>query len=102
MIPSGNGNLFHVSSSAHVLDLFKRIQADEIKAGRGEEFVQALFALHDRLRDDPKGFGESLFRLPALKLVVYVGILVPFVVHYGVHEDKPLVFIKSVQRFTSS
>ncbi len=98
MTAAGNGLLFQVRASAYVLDRFKELHAIEFAIGNGERFIQALRALYDRLRNDPNGFGEPLYRLPALKMVVHLGILARLVVHYGVHEDKPLVFIKSVDR----
>jgi UDP-N-acetylglucosamine 2-epimerase len=35
-----------------------------------------------------------LYRLPALKLLVYQVVVSGIVVFYGVHEEKPLVFLK--------
>lgn len=43
---------------------------NEFALGNSERFIQALRALHDRLGKDPNGFGEPLYRLPALKMVV--------------------------------
>ena len=97
MIPSENGHLFEIVVSQHNLNILKQIQAEEIKKGKGKQFLDALRALNDRLRNDPKGFGEALYRLPALNQVVYVAVVTPLIVHYGIHEEKPLVFIRWFQ-----
>jgi hypothetical protein len=97
MTSSGNGHFFEVRSSQSVLHTLKQIQAEEIKNGQGKRFLEALRALYDRLRRDPQGFGEPLYRLPALRLVIYTALVTPLAVHYAVHEERPLVFIKWLQ-----
>ena len=42
-------------------------------------------------------FGEPLFHLPALKLLVYQAIVSPLVVHYALHQARPLVIVRSVE-----
>ncbi|MBI2804630.1 MAG: hypothetical protein HYX68_06555 [Planctomycetes bacterium] len=71
----------------------ERFHEELMKQGKGEVFLQVLRNLNDRLRKDPRGFGERLYRLPALKLVVYQAIMIPLVVTYGVHDDLPIVFV---------
>jgi hypothetical protein len=100
MSVSGNGHFFEVRSSRYVLDGLKRIRDEEIENGRGERFLEVLRAIHDRLRKDPTSFGEPLYRLAALKLVVYVGILSPLVVQFAIHEEKPLVLLRGVHRMS--
>ena len=45
---------------------------------------------------NPVEFGEPLYRLPALRLQVRHGAVGPLLIHFAVHENRPLVFIKSV------
>src|SRR5260370_25393359 len=85
------------SRSRQVLKTLKAIQIRAKKAGKGKQFLEALRAINDRLRNNPKGFGEPLYRLPSLKLVVYAAVLYPLAVHYGVHQEKPLVFLPWVR-----
>lgn len=47
---------------------------------------------------DPSEFGEPLYRLPALKIQVRTSIVPPLAIHFGVCEERPLVFIKGVQK----
>lgn len=41
-------------------------------------------------------FGEPEYRLPALKMQIRSGGVLPLIVHVGVCEDEPIVFIKKV------
>ena len=50
----------------------------------------------EQLRKRPARFGEPLYRLPALRMEVRHAVLRPIAVQFGVCEDRPLVFIKSV------
>lgn len=98
MKPSGNGQLFQVEVSQQTLEVLKQIQVEEIDAGRGAAFLDALRALYDRLRTDPEGFGVRLYRLPVLRLTVYTAGVAPLELQYAVHEEKPLVFIRWIGR----
>ena len=77
----------------HVEAFFGRI-VRFIGRGKGHQFIDALRGILTRLRDNPKDFGERLYRLPALKLVIAV--IAPIAVDYGVHEEKALVFIRGI------
>jgi hypothetical protein len=39
-------------------------------------------------------FGEPLYRLPALRLLVRHAMVAPLVVDYAVYEERPVVFIR--------
>ncbi len=57
-----------------------------------EDFLEELEEVQQKAN-----FGEPLFHLRALKLMVYQVVILPVVVIYVVHEEKPLVFLKSVK-----
>jgi hypothetical protein len=59
--------------------------------------IAALRQIYKRLRKDPCDFGESLYRLPALKLVLCQAVIARLLVDYAIHEDLPLVFIRGVK-----
>jgi hypothetical protein len=97
MTPSGNGNrVFAVRASQVVANAIKQLQQTATDIGVGDRVLEALKAIHHRLRLAPTVFGAPLFRLPAFQLQVRIGIVHPLVVIYAVHEVKPLVFIKEV------
>jgi hypothetical protein len=75
----------------------RRFHKELMEQGEGEAFLAALRQITARLRTDPHAFGESKFRLPALNLTVYQGIIRPLAVTYGIHEQRPLVIIRVVK-----
>lgn len=58
---------------------------------------EALREIDRQLHAEPHTFGEPRNDYRALKLQLRVGIRPPLVVHFAVHEDEPLVIVKSVQ-----
>ena len=83
--------------SNQIKETIKELHQRMAHQGKGQRFLDSLRAIHNRLRQDPTNFGKPLYRLPALKLLVYHVVVSRIAVHYGVHEEKPLVFLKGVQ-----
>jgi hypothetical protein len=73
-----------------------------MQQGLGAAFLEKLRIVNDRLRNDPHGFGEALYRLPALKLQIYQGVVIPLVVTFGIHDELPLVFVRVVKLLSGS
>ncbi len=76
-----------------------KLQADQLhdvaqEQGLGTDFIDALKQIDLALRRDPRGFGDPLFRLPALKLTIYIRAVFPLAVNYGVHDKLPLVIVR--------
>ncbi len=65
--------------------------------GNEKRFIAAFRKVHDQLQRRPHEFGEPVYRLAALRLMVYTGAVDPIVVDYGVHEEQPLVFVRLVR-----
>jgi hypothetical protein len=98
MTPQGNGPpiRYDVRMSGVVGDRLKELHREAADSGRGKAFVSAFRQIVARLQRDPVNFGEPLYRLPALRLLVCQGAIHPLVVDYAVHETLPLVFIRGV------
>jgi hypothetical protein len=79
-----NGPVYQVKLSKKIIKVIKELHKQAAKQGQGQRYLASLEAV----------------RLPALRLLVYQAIVSPVVVHYGVHEEKPLVFLKWVQLLT--
>lgn len=96
MTSQGNGQpvRHEVTMSAATRAVFDQLHAQAIGEGIGPQFAAAFRKVVDRLRNDPLNFGEPQYRLPALRLLVCQGVIVPLVVDFAVHEDRPLVFIR--------
>ena len=99
MTSQGNGEPagHEVAVSKHVSAIIKQLHERAAQQGKGEQFLAALRTIHHRLQNDPQVFGEPLFHLPALKLLVYQAIVSPLVVHYALHQARPLVIVRSVE-----
>lgn len=96
MKPQGNGqpSRFAVSMSLVVREQLKGIHREGIETGRGQSVVSAFRQIVARLQHDPLHFGEPLYHLPALQLLVCQGGIRPLVVDYAIHEERSLVFIR--------
>jgi hypothetical protein len=81
MTSVGNGNpfVYVVKLSAKATSVLKAQHLEAALAGSGKKFISSLRQIHDRIRTDPKEFGEPLYRLPALKLIVYQAVVSPLV-----------------------
>jgi|SRR6266478_280422 len=64
--------------------------------GRGDQFLQALRTIVDNLAHRPRDLGEPLYELNVLRLQVRSVAVRPVALHFAVHMDRPVVFIKSV------
>jgi hypothetical protein len=59
-----------------------------------EQYVEAIRAIEVHLIEHPLEWGDPLYRLPHLDLVMYRGIYWDIAVVYGVNEAERIVFIK--------
>ena len=98
MTSRGNGDpsIYQVSLSKHVGATLKELHRRAAEQGTGQQCLAALRVIHRRLQTEPQIFGEPLFHLPALKLLIYQAIVSRLVIHYAVHQERPLVIVRSV------
>jgi hypothetical protein len=98
MSDSSNGHgEFKVVPVGTVKADLRQFHQEQMQKGKGAAFLRTLRKINARLCKDPRGFGETLYRLPALKLLVHQGIISPLVVTYGVHDELPVVFVHVVK-----
>jgi hypothetical protein len=98
MSSAGNGEQpYQLSISGAVAGAIRYLMRRAAREGRGTEFLLALRRVIEQLRHNPSGFGEPLYRLPALRMQVRSAVVRPLWVDFGVCEDRPLVFIKIVK-----
>jgi len=89
----GNGR--HVPFTRVVAAQVKHLHQEAEASGKGEAFAVALRQMLERLQADARSFGDPQYRLPKLRLMIYQAAVSPLVVSYAVHDDRPLVFIRS-------
>ena len=91
--PSGNGaSGYKVTESQAVLRQVRRLGASLTGQTR-RRYTAALRSIRQRLRTNPRGFGEYLHPLRNLQLDIYVGSIAPLAIRYGVHQHLKLVFV---------
>jgi hypothetical protein len=91
---SGNGaSGYQVVESPAVLADVRRLVAGLPDHAARLRCAAALRAIRQRLRSDPRGFGEYLHPLPGMRLDVYLGSIAPWIIRYGVHQERKLVFV---------
>jgi hypothetical protein len=88
---------YEVRLSAQIRDAIRQVHQQAVAQGRGQQILAALRLIHERLRTAPEQFGEPLYHLPALRLLVFQAIISPIVVDYGVHQERPLVLLRGVK-----
>ena len=97
MSSAGNGEQsFRLGFSELIVQSLRKLQRRASREGRGQEFLLAVREVVRRLQHDPTEFGEALYRLPVLRMQIRCAVILPLGVHFAVCEDRPLVFIKSV------
>ncbi len=99
---SANGGRYEVHCSGVNARALRKLQRQASLEGRGGQVIAAFRAIIDRLLHDPTTAGEPRYRLPALRMQVRAMAVGPLVIDFGVCEDRPLVFIKSVKLLGAS
>ena len=99
--PNGRRS-YEIHGSGVIAHAIREIQRRAEREGRGLRVLTALRVLKDRLQKDPNNVGEPLYRLASLRLQVRTVVIGPLLVHFGVHETRPLVFIKGIKFLSES
>jgi hypothetical protein len=91
-----DGSHFHVIASQEVLHNLENLYNQAKQKGWDNDFLAALKRIDSNLRQRPNQFGEPRFTLRHLDLEIRVAIDSPLVVAFGVHRQKPIVFVREV------
>jgi hypothetical protein len=95
--PEDASHRYQVHCSAAVAKVLRGLQRQASRAGAGEKVHVAFRQIVSQLQADAAEVGEPLYRLPVLGIQVRSVVVRPLVVHFGVCEDRPLVFIKGAR-----
>lgn len=93
----GGDPRFEVYCSGAIAKSIEEVHQQALDEGRGQAMVDAFTLAVQRLQQDPNNFGEALFRLPALRMIVRTAVVLPIAIDFAVCVDRPMVFIKGVQ-----
>ena len=73
------------------------ICAESVEYAQHGPVIASMTKILDRLADDPRDFGEPLFRLSKLEMMVRCAAISPLRIEYGVHNSEPVVVIRKVR-----
>src|SRR5262249_37632099 len=88
---------FQVIYSESVRNALINLSRKAAEKGLQQNFLSALRAIDNQLHLGPRQYGEPKFRYRPLKLEFRLAIDRPLIVHSPVHDEHPLVFVKSVR-----
>ena len=90
----GQSIIYRIVTSDQTKALVKLLHKEAMGLGNGQQFLDALLTISNRLQRDPLEFGEPLYHLPALQLQVFHAVWQRLSVDYDVHAERRLVFIR--------
>jgi hypothetical protein len=97
---SGEGNgkqrRYQIAYSGSVRKEIEELAYEAFLLGKRAEFDTALATIVRRLRNDPWNFGEMVQELHHLKLAIHIGSVFPVTVRFGIHRERPIIFIAKV------
>jgi hypothetical protein len=88
---------FYVHCSGAIAAELRDLQRKTASKSRRREIAEAFAQIVEKLQTDAPSVGEPQYHLPRLNMQVRTCSLRPLVVDFGVHEDLPIVQIKSVK-----
>ncbi len=89
----------YLRAALNRIDQLGRLAA---RAGHWVWFVDAMRAIEDRLHSDPESWGDPLFEYTAARLRNYQANHEQFIVHYAIHRDRTVVFVRSIELMSGS
>ncbi len=94
---NGNPYIFRLGTTGPAETELLDIVSRAISAGVGPTVIQAMREVRERLRINPREFGEPMYRLRAMRMLMRHAIVNPLYIEFGVHDDEPVVVIRRVR-----
>ncbi len=91
-----SGTPYHLSFAGRSKEQLNALREQAIRLGIKEDFVSALKQIEQRLSLDPLEWGDPLYQLRYLELLLYRGTHAPLNVIYAVDEARKLVYLTQV------
>jgi hypothetical protein len=88
---------YRVITSEGLLQQFRQWGEHAARLGLQEQYTTALRFIWDRLTNEPLSWGDPLFNLHQLDLLVLRGMHALLHVEYAVHQVRRVVFIRSLR-----
>ncbi len=96
-MPDNGPGRFRLIASDSIKESIRRLRSQAPQDGRFPAFREALKQIVEKLESLPLEAGEPVYPLHGMQLQLRTIVIRPIAVRYGVHQDRPLVVIQSVQ-----
>jgi hypothetical protein len=73
-----------------------------VELGLAEEFAKTVRTVKENLQSRPLTWGDPLYHLRSLRLLIFRAIQDMLLISYGVHEEKRIVFIRQFKLVSGS
>jgi hypothetical protein len=93
----GSSPAYRVVAADRILRLLDSWTGRAFRAGFGMAFLESLRAVVHKLENRPLEWGDPLYRLPAMNLLIHHAMSNFLNVHYGVDEERRIVYLKDVE-----
>lgn len=87
---------YQVDYAGQFLRQLENLINQAVRLGTLADLETAMKTIHQRLRTAPSDWGDPLYRLRHLDLMLYRGTHSPLNVHYAVDEQRKLVYLTQV------
>ena len=87
---------YRVVCSERLRQQLRKWGEQALRTGIGQEYTDALKSIWERLSNDPLAWGDPLFNLHHLDLLVLRGLHPLFHVQYAVHQVGRIVFVQAL------
>jgi hypothetical protein len=101
-MPDSSGGPYKVVWSQQTREQVHRWANKAADLGMRDQYLAALRAILQKMADQPLTWGDPLYRLHQLGLVVYRGLYPPLRVHYAADESRRIVYVKEVDLLPGS
>lgn len=91
---------YTIAPTTDVLNQMKAWAAEATRLGLREWYAAALRFINDRLTHHPAEWGDPLFTYRHLELQMFQGNHEQFLVIYGVHAGRRIVYLRAITRLT--
>lgn len=96
-MPDVPGPDFNVVFSTQNRERLRAWAKEAIRLGQGGQFLESLGRLIHNLAATPQTWGDPLYRLKHLGLVMYHRVFEFFYVSYAVDEQRRIVYVKEIK-----
>ena len=94
---NGSGRRYTVGVPERIRDQLRDIADRAVARGQGDRVTAAYAEILTRLRQQPREYGEPMYHLRKMRMMVRNVAVDPLYIEFGVHDDQSQVVIRRVR-----